>query len=307
MAQFESLVESHDPFKSPSKKTEPRKIERTHRRFITSSSTKLSTPATAKSVSTSSSSSDSLSVSSFELKKWQVSSSSPEKEPSDSSDGSSSNGGKKTPCVFYAVDCCADGRREEVNQDSLSTYTVLLRDVRQGRCVEMKGEDILGSLQVREETGYPLMVVKDERTVYFDAEFSPSTSHTPFSSLPSFSSSIFMTCNCASQLARTLPALYPYLWPESLTFRDKTRHAYRGGKEGGKKRLLRSHTIIGSPSVISFRSILLFGVCLRLEAFQEVLAECPAATVVLMRLLLGDEGHVKGQWGGEIATDIYII
>ena len=122
-------------------------------------------------------------------------------------------------------------------------------------------------------------------------------------STSSFSSSLlslFVSEGGLSSLALCLPSLYRYQWPEktsglALQAEVAPTSTTSGGSndttaEASKQAsLFVSQILLHPPNILPFHSILMLGLCLRVETFDTTLAQNLAMVYVLLRLVLGTE------------------
>lgn len=101
-------------------------------------------------------------------------------------------------------------------------------------------------------------------------------------SIPSFLE-LFIQEDGHQPLARCLPSLYPYHWPEKLS-NDQGAPQQPGTK---------AHSLLHTPISLPFHSTVMLGLGLRLSCYGNVLRENPKVAYILLKLLMGAE--VKGK------------
>ena len=94
-----------------------------------------------------------------------------------------------------------------------------------------------------------------------------------------------------TSLALCLPSLYHYQWPEKNTGLALTQAAAASNATQLSKNpsLFVSQILLHPPTILPFHSILMLGLCLRVETFNATLAQNLAMVYVLLRLVLGTE------------------
>ncbi len=272
LAQFEALIKSNKTAKTSPvhNKAEPKPSPEKplHKKWVTSSK---HTPARPVAVVEET---NSLSITNFELKTWKVLSLNKDKQKNDAKDSSSD-------MSFYV--CQYDD--DNLDLSSLS-------------CLKLKKQsrDLLCDI-VSEGCGYPISVAIDNREMLFNAEHSVTKNVDMYS--------MFVSCNGLLPLAKAIPKLYPYHWPATLgTATSKQTPSDEPVSQGG---LFKSHAILYPPVFLTFRSILMFGLCLQLESFGKVLRENPSAAFILMRLLLGEETCMRGECDVSVCASVGCI
>ena len=90
---------------------------------------------------------------------------------------------------------------------------------------------------------------------------------------------LFVQFGGLKTLAKCLPALYPYHWPEG----------YTSSVRQDKSSRYRSHALLHHPSFLPFHSTLMLGLCLKLTPYGVVMKENLPVAMVILRMLLGAE------------------
>ena len=101
-------------------------------------------------------------------------------------------------------------------------------------------------------------------------------------SIPSFLE-LFIQEDGHQPLARCLPSLYPYHWPEKLS-NDQGAPQQPGTK---------AHSLLHTPISLPFHTTVMLGLGLRLSCYGNILRENPKVAYILLKLLMGAE--VKGK------------
>lgn len=108
--------------------------------------------------------------------------------------------------------------------------------------------------------------------------------------------SLFVSEGGLRSLALCLPSLYCYQWPEkaiglALDQTSATLQPAVGDAELSKKQLsvFVSQVLLHPPTMLPFHSILVLGLCLRVDSFDATLSQNLAMVYVLLRLVLGTE------------------
>ena len=96
---------------------------------------------------------------------------------------------------------------------------------------------------------------------------------------------LFILCGGLGTLAECLPALYSYNWPEPVGSEEE--------KEEERTQLavnrFRPHVLLHLMPHILFHSVLMLGLCLKVDHFCRALRDNHSITTVLLRMLLGAE------------------
>ena len=281
LTQLEALVRSHDTVKPAPVKAEAKKTEKsTHRKSVASAKTLAAKVAVlrhpASAATAPASDIDSLSVANFTLKDWK-----PGKEESEKTEQKGLP--SFTTLAYYTLDCDNTLAEEEcsVYSSLLTSYAKLDDEERSARAEN----ELLCDLVPTCSADHPLLVVLDQKGLYFGARHSSSSASPPLSEM----FSMLVSYEGLLPLARSVPPLYPYLWPSSLLGDDASGTSLESDPVVGSRQLFKPYSLLGPPIVAPFRCMVMFGQCLQLEAFGRVLCENLSAAYMLMRLLLGED------------------
>ena len=285
LAQFEALVKSQGTVKTPSIKLEAKKPEKSlHKKSSLYSSKVVSSskipfakpPLASAAVTDTTGAACNMDITSFKLKEWKI--------PTPSKEAGKSGDDKVSTLSYCLLNCDSmQGKRDLVYRNFINVYKSQGASKRiEMECSMLRDIVPLGG-------NYPMVVIMDEKSMFFAAESQGAKDLDTYN--------MFSSCNGLVPLAQSVPPLYPYLWPSSLT--PGSRQPQQQQSEAATsttKQLFKSHTILGPPSVTPFRSIVMLGLSLQLEEFGRVLGENPPVAYMLMRLLLGEDVTAKGQY-----------
>ena len=215
-------------------------------------------------------SSHSIEINEFELKKWLLPGSSfnPSQDDNDE-DGKSTESMSKVELVLPFD---TDRMLEEK-----STFGGLLEKAR-----EVAGQDcgpaLVLVLQKNDLVQHLVLVNK------FGKRPSLSATSSDESLL-----SLFVTEGGLGSLALCLPSLYRYQWPEKTLGLPVVQLSSVEEQVTKKLSLFVSQVLLRPPNILPFHSILMLGLCLRVDNFDTTLSQNLAMVFVLMRLVLGTE------------------
>ena len=183
-------------------------------------------------------------------------------------------------------------------EDDGSIYQSLLPDY------SVQGEV---SLQARlldfvpSDGNYPMVVLLDGKSMYLRA-WSPTVATDGCGGGLVNMYNMLVECGGLTLLAETVPSLYPYLWPSSLLLPPSSPRTSQPPSKDQCHTHPKSHMILNPPLVVPFRSLLVFGQCLHLEGFWEVLEDNSSITYLLVRLLLGEDVCARGERVGVVVA-----
>ena len=98
---------------------------------------------------------------------------------------------------------------------------------------------------------------------------------------------LFIQCGGLETLAKCLPALYSHNWPEPVGFKEE--------EKGEEERTslatnhFKPHALLHLMPHILFHSVLMLGLCLKINCFCRALRDNLSVSTVLLRMLLGAE------------------
>ena len=213
-----------------------------------------------------------LDVTNFKLKDWVL-------QMTAGKNGDSSNHSKAASALSFYVLSSDWGTSENVY------YALLLANL-QGEGRMCASDTYLLRDLVPRSSNYPMIAIMDSKSMLLGAQPSSSGS-TAQTDEDADMYNMLVACNGLLPLAKSIPPLYPYLWPSSMTLVN--------GASAGSQGLRKAHVILGQPMVASFRSMVMLGQCLQLEGFCRVLGENPTAAYLLMKLLLGEDICTRGK------------
>lgn len=277
LPQLEALVKSHKTTTTKTvvlAKAEPKKPEKSlHKKLVPAKPSLAKIPLSKPPPPPTASEEDefALEVENFKLKEWKL-------PTPNATTGSKKSVEQRSvgTLPYYCLDFGGAEDVENVYHHFLTSYAQ--HDERKAIRLDAR---FLCDIVPAARSSYPVMVLMDNKAMFFAAEHSAARDLDMYN--------MFASCEGLVPLARSVPPLYPYLWPASLSF---------GGSppvvSGDPRKLFKSHTLLGPPTITPFRSVIMFGLCLQLESFGKVLGENTSAAYMLMRLLLGEDVGVQG-------------
>ncbi len=290
LAQFQSLVKSHN-----TAKTTPLKLEKSlHKKPFPFASSKLA-PSAAKvlakpplhaSVPVADSGSYSMDIANFNLKEWKI--------PTPLKEAVKAVSDKACPTRSY---CLLDYDSMDGNKNFMYRNFIEMYKKQEVGKKPVVDNALLCDI-VPFGNHYPMVVIVDEKTMFFAAERLGARDLDMYN--------MFASCNGLVPLARSVPPLYPYIWPSSLAA-GHGQPPQQPSSDNASRQLFKSHTILSPPSVTPFRSIVMLGLSLQLEEFGKLLGKNPPIAYVLMRLLLGEDVSVQGQWRDTLYLCMWIF
>ena len=209
-------------------------------------------------------SSHSIEINSFELKKWLLPGSS-FNPPQDEEDASNDSTSKVELVLPFNPDMMLEEK---------STFGGLLNKTR-----EVKGKDS-GPALVLQLQKNDLLVLANKS----DKRPSLSVASSDESIL-----SLFVSEGGLRSLSHCLPSLYRYQWPEKTIGLPAVQLSSAEEQVTKKLSLFMSQVLLHPPNILPFHSILMLGLCLRVENFDATLSQNLAMIFVMMRLVLGAE------------------
>lgn len=280
LAQFEALLRSHKTGSTVKKPELPKRPEKSSQKksILTAKSIpgKIPLVRLPPQPATAVTDASALNVANFKLVEWKLSAM--------SKDDSKSNNIKEASTLsFYLLNSDIDEEEEAgIYRNFLFNYAKQDED----RVMRLGSEPLRGLVPLG--ANYPMVVVVDSRAMFFGAENSTVTQ-------PDNMYDMFVSYEGPISLAKSMPGLYPYLWPSSLITDTSGARISSSDTGSSQQQLFKPHSILGPPSATSFRSVVMLGVCLQLEGYGRVLGENSSAAYLLMRLLLGEDIGVRGQ------------
>ena len=278
LAQFEALVKGHTVTKSSIKAaTEAKKPDKTlHRKTSlyggkATSSTKipLVKPPSSSATAAADAGAFSIDISSFKIRNWKILTKEAGKDSEDKATLSCS---------------CLDLEGIEASNGKLIYRNFIKMYESQGGGKRTEVEVTMLCDIIPLGHNYPVVVIMDGKSMYFAAERLGAREMDMFN--------MFDSCHGLAPLARSIPPLYPHFWPSPATLGCRPCQL----SDAAKKQLFKSHIVLGPTSTTPFRSIVILGLSLQLEGVGRVMGENPPVANMLMKLLLGEDASVKGQF-----------